>query len=76
MKYTIGKKKVSDMNEDMKVNYMLARVLYERFCEYKGFKQRPQPYVDPAMLDYASIAVQYLGYDSVAVSKLEERLSP
>jgi hypothetical protein len=65
---------VSFMDNDLKVEYMLARVLYERFCDYKQFTPRKQPYVDPAMLDYASLAVEYLGYDDDAIVRLEERV--
>ena len=62
------------MDEETQVQYMLARVLYERFCEFKKFTPRDEPYVDPAMLDYASIAVDMLGYDQNSIDRLERRI--
>ncbi len=62
------------MNDELKVQYLMGRVLYERFCEFKGFKPRPQPYSDPAMLDYAVLAVDMLGYDDSSIEKLQEKV--
>jgi hypothetical protein len=58
--------------EEREVKYLLGRELYMNLCKHKGFEPRPQPYIDPAMNEYANIAVNALGYDYAAIKKLRE----
>ena len=57
--------------EEREVRYLLGRELYMNLCEHKGFKPRPHPYIDPAMNEYANIAVNMLGYDDEAIARLK-----
>jgi len=60
------------MNKDMMVTYKLSRKMYLSLCEHKGFKPREEPYIDHAMMVYAKIAVDTLGYDDVVLRQLNE----
>jgi len=61
----------SNQAEESHVIHMLAREMYLRFCEHKAFTPRAAPYADAGCIDYASIAVKFLGWDSIAISQLE-----
>jgi len=60
------------MTDEMMVKYLLSRRMYLSLCKHKGFEPRPQPYVDPAMMEYAHIAVEALGYDEEVLDDLEK----
>lgn len=45
------------------VIHVLARKMYLAFCEKKGWDPHPFPYVDNSSIQYATIAVGYLGFE-------------
>jgi hypothetical protein len=67
---------VSKLNvlQDAYVKELLARLMYLQWCRHKAFDPRPFPYSDAGSKDYASVAVDVLGYDAEAVSDLEDIL--
>ena len=56
--------------EDAYVTGLLARAMYLRWCEDKGFDPRPGNYADAGSIDYAKVAVDILGYDQNAIDYL------
>ena len=56
--------------EDAYVTGLLARAMYLRYCEHKGFQPSPGAYADPGSWDYAKVAVDALGYDQNAIDYL------
>lgn len=67
-------KNVMDSMEQQAVTALMARVMYLRWCEHKGFEPRPYPYADAGSTDYAHTAIEYLGYDDDAIEALRERV--
>jgi hypothetical protein len=49
--------------------------MYLQFCKHKGFDPRPYPYADDAGRDYATVAINYLGYDDHAIKLLEDEVA-
>ncbi len=56
--------------EDREVVAGLARLLYMVYCERKNFAPNPAPYVPAWALDYARVAVVWLGYDELAADAI------
>jgi hypothetical protein len=69
-----GRKRMlkTDVLKDAYVKELLARVMYMQWCRFKSFDPRPYPYSDAGSRDYASIAVDILGYDDDVIKDLEE----
>lgn len=63
---------ISNVAEDAYVTGLLARAMYLRWCEHKGFDPRPGMYADAGSMDYATVAVDILGYDDQAIARLLE----
>ena len=63
---------ISDVAEDAYVTGLLARAMYLRWCEHKGFDPKPGMYADAGSMDYARVAVDILGYDQNAIDHLLE----
>ncbi len=61
---------ISDVAEDAYVTGLLARAMYLRWCEHKGFDPRAGMYADAGSMDYARVAVDILGYDQNAIDHL------
>lgn len=61
---------ISDVAEDAYVTGLLARAMYLRWCEHKGFNPKPGMYADAGSMDYARVAVDILGYDQNAIDHL------
>ena len=53
---------------------LLARRMYLNLCEHKNVKPWDYPYIDRASIDYANLAVDFLGYTDGAIDKLEDYL--
>lgn len=49
---------------------LLSRVMYHKWCDYKNVTPRPYPYADAGSQDYASTAVDMLGYDDASVTDM------
>lgn len=58
------------VNEADWVIAQLARRMYIKYCQTRGFVPNEEPYVPAWALDYARIAVGYLSYDEEAVEAL------
>jgi hypothetical protein len=56
--------------EDAYVTSLVARAMYLRWCEHKGFNPKPGMYADAGSMDYARVAVDILGYDQNAIDHL------
>lgn len=63
---------ISDVAEDAYVTGLVARAMYLRWCEHKGFNPKPGMYADAGSMDYARVAVDILGYDQNAIDHLLE----
>lgn len=57
------------------VQQMLARAMYLSWCKYKKVTPKPGLYADSGSLDYASVAIDMLGYDDEAIDRLKEAIS-
>jgi hypothetical protein len=60
---------------DFYAHSLLSRAMYLQFCKHKGFDPRPYPYSDDAGRDYATVAINYLGYDDHAIKLLEDEVA-
>ena len=63
------------MDEEVIVQQMLARAMYLSWCKYKKVEPRAGMYADAGSLDYASVAIDMLGYDDEAIDRLKEAIS-
>lgn len=65
-------KSTVEVDEEQAVIALLARALYLNYCQKKGFTPNARPYVPAWAIDYANVAVRYLGYDDDAIEALKE----
>ena len=54
---------------------LLARRMYRQLCDFKGVEPWKYPYVDSGSIDYATLAVEYLGFSEDSIVKLEDYLT-
>ena len=62
----------TEVDEELAVVALLARALYLNYCQVKGYTPNAKPYVPAWAIDYANVAVLYLGYDDDAIDALKE----
>lgn len=62
----------TDVLKDAYVKELLSRLMYLQWCRFKSFDPRPYPYSDAGSREYASLAVDLLGYDDGVIDDLEE----
>jgi len=53
---------------------LLARRMYRQLCDFKNVEPWKYPYVDSGSIDYATLAVEYLGFSEDSIVKLEDYL--
>lgn len=65
----------NDDAEDAYVTGLVARAMYLRWCEHKGFNPKTGMYADAGSMDYARVAVELLSYDEESIERLKEAVA-
>ena len=62
------------MNDEDVAQSLLARLMYQHFCEHRDQEPKPGLFAPEWAWDYARIAVTYLGVDQAALDDMKEDL--
>jgi len=62
------------MNIEDQAQGLMARLMYQHFCEHRGQEPKPGLFAPEWAFDYARIAVTYLGADEDSLADMKEDL--